>query len=109
MSELKIATSAANGTYLIGGAITQRLFGVNFLSGYETADGAANGETYDDVLLAVSGVLRNGSTINTDGIVGSVSSMRFPGGTLTEDYFSAVVNPQATGWQPKYALTTDTP
>ena len=109
MSGLKIATSATDASYLIGGQVTARLFGVNFLSGYETADGAANGETYDDVLLAVSGVLRDGATLSTDGVAGTVSSMRFPGGTLTENFFKAVVDPQATGWQPKNALTIDTP
>ena len=93
MSALTITTPITSTAYLIGTQVSSNLFGINMLSGYETGDSVAGGQTYDDLLLALAGTLRTGSTIGTDGIINAVPSMRFPGGTLTEDFYEVQSNP----------------
>jgi hypothetical protein len=69
-----------NNSALLSDPITSDLLGTNILSGFETGDNVDGGETYDDLIDDLLG---------EDTSTSSSSSMtvRFPGGTLTEDFW----------------------
>ncbi|MDB5660829.1 MAG: Alkaline phosphatase [Cypionkella sp.] len=85
--KLKVALAQPNLGSLEGSVISGDMFGVNFLSGYEAGDTKVGGATYDDVIHALGGTSQVGSFGDHSGIVTPVSNLRFPGGSLTEDFY----------------------
>ena len=73
---------------VFGDSITEKLFGVNFLSSFERGDIFGGRENYDDIIKAIGNV--SGDNINspTQKVDAPISTMRFPGGTLTEQFYA---------------------
>lgn len=85
---LSLSGSPSNSTLLKGGPISSGMFGVNFLAGFETGDTVAGGATYDDVIRALGNVASSETVQTATGLTTPVASIRFPGGSLTEDFYN---------------------
>jgi Ca2+-binding RTX toxin-like protein len=72
---------------LIGTKISEKMFGVNFLSSFERGDNFTGGGNYDDILRALGNSSNNGSG-GFHHVSAPISTLRFPGGALTENYFA---------------------
>ncbi len=81
MSTIIVSTNLTNEDQPGNATITKRMFGTNLLSGYETGDAISGGATFDDLIDAINGF---------DTSLGEVqiTTIRFPGGTLTESFFA---------------------
>jgi len=82
-----IQSSAKNGG-LIGTTISEKMFGVNFLSSFEFADNSVGGLNIDDILAAAGTVDRSVAVGESAGVTTPISNLRFPGGALTEEFFA---------------------
>jgi Ca2+-binding RTX toxin-like protein len=71
---------------LVGKVITDKMFGVNFLSSFEKADFTKGGMNYDDVVKALGNISVLGQTGSQSAT--PIASIRFPGGTLTEEFYA---------------------
>ena len=79
---------AAKAGGLVGQSITEKLFGVNFLSSFERGDLFGGRENYDDIVRALGNISGDNTNGSFNGITAPITTMRFPGGTLTEQFYA---------------------
>ena len=85
LNENELNLSSAHGG-IDDSAISDKMFGLNFLSSFENCDGELIGSTYKEIISALKGEGDLGGIAYSQGT--SHGNLRFPGGTLTEQFYA---------------------